>query len=83
MRLKFNKSIWDIWLKNVLFGNINKENKIWMGEICFVYDINFQYSLKYIKDNNILNNKLDLIKKHSKRCKFNRSKGYYKFIFKR
>ena len=31
-------------------------------QICFIYDINFQYSLKYIKNKNILSNKIDLLK---------------------
>ena len=31
-------------------------------QICFIYDINFQYSFKYIKSKNILNNKLQLLK---------------------
>lgn len=30
--------------------------------ICFVYDINFQYSIQYIKDKNIIHNKLQLLK---------------------
>ena len=39
----------------------NEADKI-IKHICFIYDINFQYSLKYIKDENILNNKLQLLK---------------------
>ena len=34
-------------------------------QICYIYDINFQYSLKYIQDKNILNKKLELIKNNT------------------
>ena len=30
--------------------------------LCFIYDINFQYSIRYIKDRNIIHNKLQLLK---------------------
>lgn len=39
----------------------NEADRI-IKQICFIYDINFQYSLKYIKSKNILNNKLQLLK---------------------
>ena len=39
----------------------NEADKI-IQQICFIYDINFQYSLSYIEKENILNNKLQLLK---------------------
>ncbi len=39
----------------------NEADKI-IKQICFIYDISFQYSLKYIKNENILHNKLQLLK---------------------
>ena len=41
----------------------NEADKI-IKQLCFIFDINFQYSLKFIKSENILNNKLKLLKNH-------------------
>ena len=30
--------------------------------LCFIYDLNFQYSIQYIKDRDIIHNKLNLLK---------------------
>lgn len=39
----------------------NEADRI-IKQVCFIFDINFQYSLKYIINENILNNKLQLLK---------------------
>lgn len=39
----------------------NEADKI-IRMLCFIYDINFQYSIRYIKDRNIIHNKLQLLK---------------------
>lgn len=39
----------------------NEADKI-IKMLCFIYDINFQYSIRYIKDRNIIHNKLQLLK---------------------
>lgn len=55
----------------------NNEADNVIKQICFIYDINFQYSLQYIKDKNIINNKLELIKNHtSENVNFSKIKIY-------
>ena len=61
--LKFHKEILENIYKKQCCVNSNFENDAdrIIKIICFIYDINFQYSFRYIKEKNILDNKLQLL----------------------
>lgn len=52
--------------KKELYYSSNKDNEAdyVIRSICFIFDINFKYSFKYIKDNNIIEKKLQVLKNH-------------------
>ena len=62
-----DKEVVDTILKHKLCKNGVVNNKLdhLLRMLCFIYDTNFDYSFKYLKDNNIINKKIQLMIKHS------------------
>lgn len=53
-----------IYSKETSSEKINNDMDMILRMLCFIFDINFEYSFRYLKEHSIIKNKLKLVKRH-------------------
>lgn len=58
------KILKSLYNKETSSEKVNNDMDMILRMICFIFDINFEYSYRYLKDHGIIKNKLELLKIH-------------------